>query len=425
MFVFLLQFLMRFIDKLVGKGLAVWTIVQLIGLNLAWMVVLALPMAVLVASLMAFGSLSSANELTAMRSAGVSFTRMLFPIIILGLFLAYLDLRFNNDVLPDANHKAKDLAGDIQRKKPTFSIKAGEFSEDNALPGYSIFAQKTNEKTGGLEGVTIYDHSNPLQINTITAKRATLRFTKDYKNLILALSEGELHQSFQNQPTQYRRGTFTNYEIRIPTYGFDFNPGGESERGDRELSANDLMKYVYSRRSNIVKIREDLTGSIRHFNSYLGAPLARLEKSDSVETDSSRIIRTKNELRQDLYSITDRVSQINGLERDAGSYLVEVHKKYALPVACLVFVLLGAPLGALARRGGIGIGVGLSLGFFILYWACLIGGEKLADRGLIGPWVGMWIANIILGVLGILLCIRVLRETPFFTFSRIFRLRKA
>jgi lipopolysaccharide export system permease protein len=224
---------------------------------------------------------------------------------------------------------------------------------------------------------------------------------------------------------QYRRGIFSNYEIRIPTYGFDFNPGGESERGDRELSANDLMKYVHSRRASVSKTQEDLTASFRNFIVLLRAPLAKAGKTDSLDTDSTRLLRVKNEMRQDIYSISDKASQINGLERDAGSYLVEVHKKYALPVACLVFVLLGAPLGALARRGGIGIGVGLSLGFFILYWACLIGGEKLADRGLIGPWVGMWIANIVLGALGILLCIRVLREIPFFSFTRIFRFRKA
>ena len=117
-------------------------------------------------------------------------------------------------------------------------------------------------------------------------------------------------------------------------------------------------------------------------------------------------------------------SQAKGSLLDADGYLVEAHKKYALPVACLVFSLLGAPLGALARRGGIGMGVGLSIGFFVLYWACLIGGEKLADRGIISPWVGMWIANIILGVLGLYLCFRVLKELSGFGFS-FFRLKRS
>src|SRR2546423_659533 len=158
MFVFLLQFLMRFIDKIVGKGLDIWTIVKLITLNLAWMVVLAMPMAALVASLMAFGSLSASNEMTAMKASGVSFMRMLFPVLLLGIALAYGDLVFNNDILPDANHAAKDLMSDIQRKKPTFVIRAGEFSDEGSLPGYSILAKKTLENSSDLECVTIYDH---------------------------------------------------------------------------------------------------------------------------------------------------------------------------------------------------------------------------------------------------------------------------
>lgn len=414
MFVFLLQFLMRFIDKLVGKGLDPWTVIQLIGLNLAWMVVLALPMAVLVATLMAFGSLSASNEMTAMRSAGVSFTRMIFPVIIIGALVAYLDLRFNNDVLPDANHKAKDLAQDIQRKKPTFSVVPGEFSDENALPGFSIFAKDRNTTDGSLTEVVIYDHSNPIQTNTLTAKTATLNFSKDYKSMLLSLHHGEIHQSYQNQQGQYRRGEFNDYDIVIPTSGYDFTRDANSERGDRELSADSLMKYVRNRKSTAEKARVNLISSLSRFDSSLRA----FHVGNQVDTEATaRKSLIKNEIRQSLYSITDNASQINGQLREANSYLVEVHKKYALPVACLVFVLLGAPLGALAKRGGIGVGVGMSLGFFILYWAGLIGGEKLADRGLVTAWQGMWAANILLAVVGIIFTIRVLREAPFFSFS--------
>lgn len=414
MFVFLLQFLMRFIDKLVGKGLDPWTVIQLIGLNLAWMVVLALPMAVLVATLMAFGSLAASNEMTAMRSAGVSFARMIFPVIVVGALVAYLDLRFNNDVLPDANHLAKDLAQDIQRKKPTFSIMPGEFSDDNALPGFSIFAKDRNTTDGTLTEVIIYDHSNPIQTNTLTAKTANLQFSRDYKNMLLSLHNGEIHQSYQNQQGQYRRGEFQNYDIVIPTSGYDFTRDANSERGDRELSADSLMKYVNNRRSAAEKAHINLTGSLSHFDSSLHSYYA----GNSVDTQqTARRSLIKNDIRQSLYSVIDHASQMNGQLSEANSYLVEVHKKYALPVACLVFVLLGAPLGALAKRGGIGIGVGMSLGFFILYWVGLIGGEKLADRGIVTAWQGMWAANILLAVIGIILSIRVLRETPYFSFS--------
>jgi lipopolysaccharide export system permease protein len=426
MFVFLLQFLMRFIDKIVGKGLDVWTITKLISLNLAWMVVLAMPMAALVAGLMAFGSLAGSNEMTAMKASGVSFLRMLFPALLLGLVLAYGDLVFNNDVLPDANHAAKDLMSDIQRKKPTFVVRAGQFSDDDALPGYSILAQKTSENSSDLEGVTIYDHSVGNETRVLTAKKGNLTFTKDFRKLILTLHTGEMHQFYNNDPTDYRRGIFETYVVRIPASGFDFMRQGESERGDRELSAHDLMSYVVKRDSAAAKEGVQFVSLLRHFADDV-TDISKKSIPDSATADSNRKIRIAGMLRQNLFQIPPEASQIVGTKLDAGSYLVEVHKKYALPAACFIFLLLGAPLGALAKRGGIGVGVGFSIGFFILYWASLIGGEKLADRGLIAPWEGMWAANIVFGILGGFLTIRVLRETPSLGLSgigRLFRKKK-
>jgi lipopolysaccharide export system permease protein len=409
MFVFLLQFLMRFIDKIVGKGLDLWTIFKLIALNLAWMVVLAMPMAALVASLMAFGSLSASNEMTAMKASGVSFIRMLFPALLLGLVLAYGDLVFNNDILPDANHAAKDLMNDIQRKKPTFVVRAGEFSDDGALPGYSILARKTSENSSDLEGVTIYDHSMGTETRVLTAKTGNLSFTRDFKKLILTLHNGEMHQFFNTAPNDYRRGIFETYIVRIPTSGFDFMRQGESERGDRELSARELMQYVIKRDSSAEKEEASLLSLLKRFADDITST-KRSSLPDSAVADSNRKNFILGGFRQSLFQIPSEASQVMGMKLDAGSYLVEVHKKYSLPAACFIFILLGAPLGALAKRGGIGVGVGFSIGFFILYWASLIGGEKLADRGLIAPWQGMWAANIVFGILGGFLIIRVLRE---------------
>jgi lipopolysaccharide export system permease protein len=282
------------------------------------------------------------------------------------------------------------------------------------LSGFSIFAKERNATDGALSEVVIYDHSNPVQTNTLTAKKATLQFSRDYKSMLLSLRDGELHQSYQNQQQQYRRGHFDNYDIVIPTSGYDFTRDAQSERGDRELSADSLMRYVRNRQGNAERSKQTLTRALTNFDSTLHTHFAG-NQVDSTPIARKNIIT--NDIRQSLYSITDNASQVNGQLREANSYLVEVHKKYALPVACLVFVLIGAPLGALARRGGIGIGVGMSLGFFILYWAGLIGGEKLADRGLIMAWQGMWAANILLAVVGLILTVRVLRETPFFSFS--------
>jgi lipopolysaccharide export system permease protein len=410
MFVFLLQFLMRFIDQIVGKGLDLWTIIQLIALNLAWMVVLALPMAGLVASLMAFGSLSSTHEITAMKAAGVSFLRMLAPVLLAATALAYGNLWFNNEVLPDANHRAKDLMSDIQHKKPTFIVRQGEFTGGDALPGYSILARKTFPNSNALEGIVIYDHTSPNETKVITANSATFSFTRDFANLIMNLKDGEFHQAPISGGEQYRNGVFKTYQVRIPTSGYDFLRQESSERGDRELSANDLLKYVHSRDTIAKKQKKSLANIL---DAYF-TNVTSLQPDIQPSAPNPNITRPARELgvnvRQSLFEATTLSAQTYGTMLDAGSYMVEVHKKYALPVACLVFVLVGAPLGALARRGGIGVGVGLSIGFFILYWACLIAGEKLADRGIIAPWLGMWIANIILTVFGIFLIIRVMRE---------------
>ncbi|HYM19838.1 MAG TPA: LptF/LptG family permease [Candidatus Kapabacteria bacterium] len=410
MFVFLLQFLMRFIDQIVGKGLDLWTIVQLIALNLAWMVVLALPMAGLVASLMAFGSLSSTQEVTAMKAAGVSFFKMLIPILVAATALAYGNLWFNNEVLPNANHRAKDLMSDIQRKKPTFVMRQGEFTPSDALPGYAIYTKKTFPNSNNLEGIVIFDHTSLSETKVITAKTATFTFTRDFANLVMNLKDGEFHQAPTVGGNQYRNGVFTTYQVRIPTSGYDFLRQESSERGDRELSASDLLKYVHSRDTVATRQKKSLLSVLGNY--YKG--ITSLSPDPTPSAPNPNVQPPKREigamLRQNIFEVTTISAQTYGTLLDAGSYMVEVHKKYALPVACLVFVLVGAPLGALARRGGMGIGVGFSIGFFILYWACLIGGEKLADRGIIAPWLGMWIANIILSVLGVYLIFRVMRE---------------
>lgn len=431
MFVFLLQFLMRFIDKLVGKGLDWWTIIQLVAFNLAWMVVLAVPMAVLVSCVMAFGSMGASNELTAMKAAGISLGRMLFPVAVMGTLIAFFDLQFNNNVLPDANHKAKDLMSDIQRKKPTFALEAGQFSDDDAIPGFSILAQKTVPNSSDLLNVTIYDNSTPNVSKVITAKKANVGFARDFKSIVMTLHSGEFHDYSTIQPADYRRGAFDTYIVNIPTNGYDFMRQGESERGDRELSANDLLRYVHRKDTDLIQAQHQLADHLDRFALDYNKPspipprpiLPGEHFSDSAEISKPRapgMDMIRNQFQQRLQTISSDVDHLNSVQDDIDSYMVEVHKKYAIPVACIVFVLLGAPMGALARRGGVGVGVGLSIGFFVLYWIFLIGGEKLADRNVIEPWEGMWGGNILLGALGIYLVWRVATERPSFSIAKYF-----
>ena len=411
MFIFLLQFIMKFIDQLVGKGLGGWVISELILLNLAWMLVLAAPMYVLVSTLMAFGNMSAHNEITALRASGVSLYRMMMPVLLASLLLTYLIVEFNNNVLPEANHRAKTLIIDIRRIKPTLTIVPGLFSQD--IAGYSILARKTFEASNDLEGVTINDYTDPTTNVLVTAQQGRVSFTSDYRKLIMDLYNGEIHQVKVNELQSYRRMRFLRHRIMMNAEGFDFERSGENafSRGDRELSAQAMRVIVDSleridatARREATKIggwREE-TGAMRKFP----VPLDR--------AGSLRQVAVAGALRkaQSIVGNIENQTVMIGYNQDhINEYLVEIHKKYSIPAACIVFVFIGAPLGIMARRGSFGVAATLSLGFFLVYWASLIGGEKLADRGIVAPWIGMWIANIVLGILGIYLTFRTARET--------------
>ena len=411
MFLFVLQFMMKFMDQLAGKGLSGAVIVELMVLNLAWIVVLAVPMAVLVATLMAFGGLSANSEITAMKASGVSLYRMMFPVLIVSGILTYLMVEFDNKVLPEANHRLKTLTTDIRRKKPTFTLIPGLFSQD--LPGYSMLVRKTFAESNNLEGVIIYDFTNPNKNVLITAKRGVLSFSSDYRRLIMDLYDGEIHELTTTDNMSYRNIQFQRQVLTTQAEGFDFERSGENTftRGNRELSAGEMLYIVDSLQgqANASRNRIDaltaglqeklFTGSIaKQSSSY--ASWRAIEPFTNI---SSQLMMLRNALDGEHanYAYIDRTMK---------QFWVEIHKKYSIPVACFVFVLVGAPLGVMSRRGGFGVAASLSLGFFLLYWASLIGGEKLADRELIEPWLGMWIANIVIGVLGVILTYRIAKE---------------
>ncbi|MER3524567.1 MAG: YjgP/YjgQ family permease [Ignavibacteria bacterium] len=432
-FLFVLQFIMKFIDQLVGKGLSAWTILELISLNLAWMVVLAVPMSVLVAVLMAFGDLSAKNEITAMKASGVSIYRMMAPVFIAAGALAVLLVMFNNDVLPEANHKAKTLAMDIRRKRPTFSIVAGLFSQE--IQGYSILVHKTFEKSNDLEGITLYDYTNPNYDIVITAQRGTISLSPDARKLIMDLQDGEIHELNLVNMTEYKRIRFSKHRIvtEVEGFGFERTQEGVVIRGDRELSAATMRAIVDS----LQRARNSLDSNLqallnREFDRLLtgktASPTTQERSPYSPFTGGVQIFSSPSysipaneppdtRVRIISSTIQSELMRIDFVEKQIDQYEVEIYKKYAIPVACLVFVLVGVPLGIMARRGGFGMAATLSLGFFLLYWACLIGGEKLADRGIFSPFWGMWAANIIIGVMGIILTIRIGRESVVLTFD--------
>jgi lipopolysaccharide export system permease protein len=420
-FLFLFQFLMKSLDQLIGKGLSIWIIIQLISLNLAWMLTLAVPMAVLVATLMAFGNFAANNEITSAKAGGISLMKLMIPVILISGILCYLMVRFNNDVLPEANHKARVLFSDITRTKPTLILEPGKFSED--IGGARILVNKTFPNSNNIEGIFIYDNSRGNYKNLFTAKTGDIGFSSDLKNMILNLNNGEIHQyNLQDPQNKYRKVEFEKHRMILPAENFGFQESGESSliRGDRELPAEtmrniaDSLQLVLNRADssfaarviNEIKIVASLNYKDTVFKQYVP------DAKDSALTPEFYAVKNKtfdslNSVAKRIFGLVQSGKSHQTYKQDASkqidSYLVEIYKKYSIPFACIVFALIGAPLGYRVRKGGFGIAAGFSLLFFLLYWASLIGGEKLADRGLLSPFMGMWIANILLGLLGLYL----------------------
>lgn len=422
MFLFLLQFVMKFIDQLVGKGLSAFVIIELIALNLSWMLVLAVPMSVLVAVLMAFGDLSSRNEITAMKASGVSIYRMMMPILVAGLFVGGFLTWFNNVILPESNHRLKALTIDIRNKRPTLSLVDGVFSQE--IQGYSILVKKASQKTNDLQEVTIYDYTNPSVSVTITAQRGKISFSPDYRKLVMDLEDGEIHQLDLVKKTAYRRMHFQVHRIAMNVEGFDFarSQANAFSRGDREMGASAMLAVVDSLEIAKGKLENELRDLMKTEmeRRLAGAPFGSASGMTASTVGVTNAAAAETRLTSS--QVSTFLFRIEAVLKQIDQYWVEIHKKFSIPAACVIFVLVGVPLGIMSRRGGFGAAATLSLGFFVLYWACLIGGEKLADRDILEPWLGMWAANVLIGLAGLYLTVRSAKETLLINWSRVARL---
>jgi len=411
---------MKFADRLVGKGLDTWVIIQLIVYNLSWMVALVVPMAVLVSSLMAFGNMSQNNETTIIKSSGVSLYKMIAAPFIASIVIGYLLVLFNNDVLPDANHQAKMLMQDISRKKPTLSLEPGIFSQE--VSNYAILAREINPKTNELTLVTIYDYTDPRKVNIVTAEKGKIFFSKDQSKLIMDLTNGQIHESDIYETNTYRKLIFKNHRIAMDAEQFTFQqstPGGP--RGERELSTDDMLAIVDSLQKKMNEYKSQFKEET-YRQMFLTDSKDKKENLIVKKINPPVYVRIIDRIRTAKNFIMSYSKRIEYTQGDIDKYMVEVHKKYSIPAACIVFVLIGAPLGVMVKKGGFGVAASISLFFFLIYWAFLIGGEKLSERGFFSPFWGMWTANILLGIVGIFLTIRSVKETVTISFSSLKKL---
>jgi len=409
---------MKFADRLVGKGLGTWILTKLIVFNLSWMLVLVVPMATLVATLMAFGNLSQNNEVTIMKSSGASLYKMMIAPFFTSIVVAYLLFVFNNDVLPDANHQAKILMGDISRKKPTLSLEPGFFSQE--VSNYAILVREIDETTNKLSQVVIYDYTNPSKINVVTAREGFIYFSPDQSKLIMDLREGEIHESDMKSSGMYRKIVFEKHRIAMNANQFSLQQSASGIRGERELSIEAMEVIVDSLNKQRAKYVNGLQKETNRYFYMDSTAKKTVPTLNTPQTEKLIYVRVLDKIKSAKNVVLSNYRRVEWSDREIEKYEVEIYKKYALPVACIVFVLIGAPLGIMVRKGGFGTAASVSLSFFLLYWAFLIGGEKLAERDVFSPFIGMWAANILLFVMGILLTIKTNKEivTIQFTFLK-------
>jgi len=407
--------MMKFADRLVGKGLDTWVIVKLIVYNLSWMVVLVVPMATLVATLMAFGNMSQNNEVTIMKSSGISLYKMMLPPLIGSIVVALLLYQFNNKVLPDANHQAKILMSDISRTKPTLSLEPGFFSQE--VSNYAILVRSIDQKTNDLYQITLYDYSNPTKINVVTADKGKIFFSKDQTKLIMDLYQGEIHESDIQNTTTYRKLEFQKHIIAMNADQFSFQQSGPTSRGEREMSVED-MQYITDSLNQVLKSEQVLFVNECKKQLFLDSSSNNklIQKNPNKNIDVA-YLRAIERIKTTKNIITSNYNRLEWTQREIEKYEVEIYKKFALPAACIIFILIGAPLGVMVRKGGFGVAAGISLLFFLIYWSFLIGGEKLSERGFFSPFLGMWAANIVLGIAGIILTIKTNKEVRTITFD--------
>ena len=417
-FVFLLNTVFRDLGRILGKGLPLIVILKFFGLNFAWILALAIPMAVLIATLMAFGRLSSDREIDAIKASAIPIQRLIFPIfgaaVVLVLFMIY----FNNNILPDFNHKLRQMYYDISRTKPLMSLDPNVFNKD--IPNYTILVQKIDQRKNTLRGVFIDDTSDPQYNKTIIAESGNVEFLKEQERIIFTLYNGEVHEMEAKNLEQYRRIRFEKQAITISVPEMFLESSADQNRGDREKSAKMLMNDI-RQDQGVLRERELNVRKIVKWDMMELFPKEFTVIFNTQNENKAYSYYQKAELRvQRLVDQNEGISAEIGVSRSSiNSLLVEVHKKYAIPFACLVFVFIGAPLGILVRQSGFATAGWLSIVFFLIYWAFLIGGEQLADRRILGPVVAMWAADLIVGLLGIFLFIRTLKESALFPWSRL------
>ncbi|MFW6245143.1 MAG: LptF/LptG family permease, partial [Fibrobacterota bacterium] len=406
-FLFTMQQAVVLLDRIVSRGIEPLVVLEVFLIQLAWILALGIPMAILSATLMTFGRMSGDVEITAIKASGRNMSTLLVPVFSAASVIMIALIFFHDLVLPEANHHAANLIGDISRKRPAAFIEPGILIRD--FTGYTLYVDDVNAQTGDLGGIRIFSNAASQDPSVTIAAGGNIQMTKDQRYLELILYNGETHSVSRKDNKQYFLARFKKQVIYIENVDTEFRRTNSNYRSDREKNIAMMMQDVKDlRKSNETILSEHnlFIDSLSHFIAHIDtlSPSSRARDSagspSTFKKWSTDFISVADEAvrkaKRNESSVERVIRRKKANDQVIAQYLVEVHKKYAIPAACLIFVLIGAPLGIMAKRGGIAVGASYSVFFFIAYWGFLITGENMADKLKISPAVGMWTGNVVI-----------------------------
>ena len=442
-FILLMQFVWMHIKDLVGKGVEIKVLAEFFIYAVTSVVPLALPLAILLASLMTFGNLGEKFELTAMKAAGVSLFRIMRPLVVAIGFICVGAFLFSNYVLPVSQVKLWALVFSLKQKSPELDIPQGEFYD--GIEGYNLYVRHKNPKTGMLYDMMIYDYSDGFRnASVMLADSGQIYFSADNKYLLLVLYSGEAFENLDRKQQRatsseknipYRRESFASKQILID-FDMDFNRYSEDVLADQHVS-KDVSKLIESIDSVkvLAHIRSNEQSEQLVNNNYFGRERVENRNVDALEGAKDLYAQYEVDSLYSRFSDDERyraasaaVDRAKGMkdkidynalmlddhQRYIRKHEIELHRKFTLAFACLIFFFIGAPLGAITRKGGLGAPVVISVVMFIVYYIIDNTGYKMAREALWPCWSGMWLSSMVLLPIGIFLTYTAATDSPLF-----------
>ena len=439
-FILVMQFLWLYIDELVGKGLSLKVIFEFLGWGSVTMLPLSLPLATLLASMMTLGTLGENNELLAIKAAGISLQRVMVPLGIACLLISVGAFFISNDLMPVAFNKIYTLRDDIGKTKEEIKIPTGTFY--NGIEGYILRVNERDDETGMMHGVMVYNHTGNKGNTSLTiADSAMMKMSKDKSFLSFTLYDGANYEEtntkkYRDTTLQLQKIDFTRQELFIPLENYAFEKS-DSARFDDEVKSMNL-KQLYHGQDSIGGLNADAkasnikgmmnTRNIRFVNQLDSAVrVSRTSRFVMEDGDRWKDIDVEIRALENAKANADEMQvTLNSYSRERFHYTftlrridIEILKKFALSVACLIFFFIGAPLGALIRKGGLGTPAIISVLFFVAYWVIDISGTKLARDGAVGAFHGVFISSYVLLPTGLFLTWKAINDSSIFNLDAV------